>query len=113
MDFHKQRIGVEVSFNHAEAIAWTFTRLNIGGESEMVVPEHQIDVGVAILATEQLKRWGRMDPAVGSFEMAEAWLRFMKPIMPVPLLVIGLDSGRWSPATVFRGTRRKTSSSGM
>src|SRR5438552_16168612 len=28
MDFIKERIGVEVSFNHAEAVPWTFTRLN-------------------------------------------------------------------------------------
>lgn len=34
MDFLRERVGVEVSFNHAEAIPWQFTRLNIAGESE-------------------------------------------------------------------------------
>ena len=63
MDFLKNRVGVEVSFNHAEAIPWTFTRLNIAGESESVVPEHRIDVGIAIFATKELKAWARMDQA--------------------------------------------------
>ena len=31
MDFIKDRIGEDVLFNHAEAIPWTFTRLNIAG----------------------------------------------------------------------------------
>ena len=39
MDFIKDRIGVEgVAFNHAEAVPWTFTRLNIAGESDKVIP---------------------------------------------------------------------------
>ena len=58
MDFLKARIGVEVSFNHAEAVPWTFTRLNIAGESNKVVAEHQIDVGVAFFATEEPKAMG-------------------------------------------------------
>ena len=79
MDFIKDRIGVEVSFNHAEAIPWTFTRLNIAGESDRVVEENRIDVGVALFATEHLKSWSRMDSAVGTFEVAQAWLAMMRP----------------------------------
>jgi hypothetical protein len=106
MDFVNGRIGVEVSFNHAEAIPWTFTRLNLAGESDRVLPEHQIDVGVAFFATESLKRWSRMDSAVGTFEIACAWLSMMKPIMPIPVLVVGLDAEGWAPTDVFRGTRQ-------
>jgi hypothetical protein len=106
MDFLNARIGVEVSFNHAEAIPWTFTRLNLAGESDRVLPEHQIDVGVAFFATETLKRWSRMDSAVGTFEIACAWLSMMKPIMPIPILVVGLDAEGWAPTDVFRGTRQ-------
>jgi hypothetical protein len=104
MDFIKDKIGVEVSFNHAEAIPWTFTRLNIAGESDRVVDESRIDVGVAFFATEQLKSWSRMDSAVGTFEVAQAWLSMMKPIMPVPVLVVGLDTEGWASTDVFRGT---------
>jgi len=105
MDFIKARIGVEVSFNHAEAVPWTFTRLNIAGESDRVIPEHRIDVGVAFFATETLKRWARMDSAVGTFELAKAWLEMMRPIMPIPILVVGLSADGWPDTDAFRGTR--------
>jgi len=105
MDFIKDRIGVEVSFNHAEAVPWTFTRLNIAGESDKVIPDHRIDVGVAFFATETLKRWARMDSAVGTFELAKAWLEMMKPIMPIPVLVVGLSADGWEGTDAFRGTR--------
>ncbi len=109
MDFIKSRIGVEVSFNHAEAIPWTFTRLNIAGESDEVVDEHRVDVGIAIFATRALKQWSRMDGAVGTFERATMWLNYMKPILPIPIFVIGLDAEGWPSTEEFRGTQRKGS----
>jgi hypothetical protein len=106
MDFIKARIGVEVSFNHFEAVPWTFTRLNIAGESVSVLEEHRIDVGVAFFATDSLKKWAKMDDTVGTFEMAKAWLEMMKPIMPIPILVVGLSADDWATSTAFRGTKK-------
>jgi hypothetical protein len=117
MDFLKEGIGVEVSFNHAEAIPWQFTRLNIAGESERVVEEHRIEVGIVICAGPSLKAWARMDGAVGTFHQFRAWLREMRPILPVPLMLIGLEADGWPQATAFRGTdvgsRTRTSASGV
>ena len=103
LDFIKSKIGVEVSFNHAEAIAWTFVRLNLAGESTLIKTESIVDVGVAIFATKEFKRWGRMDSAVGTFEQAKSWLEMMKPVLPIPILLLGLDPG-WPDVQVFRGT---------
>jgi hypothetical protein len=103
MDFRKEGIGVEVSFNHAEAIPWQFTRLNIAGESDRVLDENRIDVGVVVCAAPSLKAWARMDSSVGTFEQFKAWLREMRPILPVPLLLVGLEARGW-PAGAFRGT---------
>jgi hypothetical protein len=103
MDFFKNGVGVEVSFNHAEAIPWTFTRLNIAGESQDVIPDHRIDVGIAVFASQSLKTWGMMDAAVGTYEIAREWLRHMRPILPVPILVVGLRVDDWQPGP-FRGT---------
>jgi hypothetical protein len=86
--------------------------LNIAGESSAVMEAHRIDVGVAFFATEALKRWGKMDSAVGTFEVACAWLEMMRPIMPIPVLVVGLDAEGWHSSTVFRGTRGARSASG-
>jgi len=105
MDFLRDRVGVEVSFNHAEAIPWQFTRLNIAGESELVLPESRIDVGIVVTAMRSLKSWSRMDSAVGTFDAFGAWLDQMKPILPIPILLVGLDSTGWDPSAVFQGTR--------
>lgn len=108
MDFVKERIGVEVSFNHAEAIPWQFSRLNIAGESDRTRPESRIDVGVVICADLSLRRWSRMDGAVGTFTKFRAWLREMKPILPIPIFLVGLSADGFSGTNVFGGTRRGT-----
>lgn len=106
MDFLRDRVGVEVSFNHSEAIPWQFTRLNIAGESERVMAESRIDVGVVICATASLKRWSRMDGAVGTFDKFQAWLREMRPILPIPILLIGLVADGWTATEAFAGTSK-------
>lgn len=110
MDLRRDRIGVEISFNHAEAIPWQFTRLNIAGESEHVLPEARIDVGVVITADRSLKQWSKMDTAVGTFDAFRAWLREMKPILPIPILLIGLVATGWEGTDVFPGTAQGTRS---
>jgi hypothetical protein len=108
MDFLKEAVGVEVSFNHSEAIPWTFTRLNLAGESQEVLEEHRIAVGVALYAKSSLKSWARMDAAVGTFEWARDWLGLMRPIMPIPLALVGLDASGWKATDKFRGTAKGT-----
>ena len=112
MDFLRDRVGIEVSFNHAEAIAWQFTRLNIAGESERVKPGCRIDVGVVITATDSLKSWSRMDSAVGTFDASRAWLREMRPILPIPILLLGLRTDGWEPTDAFPGTATGTRGGG-
>jgi hypothetical protein len=106
MDFKRDRVGVEVSFNHAEATAWQFTKLSIAGESEYVQPSGQIDVGVVVTAHTSLKRWGKMDGAVLTFDVCRSWLAQMKRVVPTPLLLVGLTTTETEPNAAFRGTRR-------
>lgn len=108
--------GVEVTFNHSEAIAWTLVRLDLASESGVRVRDDaRIDVGVAIYASRAFKAWGKVDGAVGTFEQARLWLTLMKPVLPIPLVLVGLkarDVGGvfdWAETNVFRGTRKTTS----
>jgi hypothetical protein len=112
MDFKRDAVGVEVSFNHAEATAWQFTKLSIAGESEYVRPEGRIDVGVVITADVSLKKWGRMDGAVLTFDVCRSWLAQMKRVVPTPILLIGLATDAVAPSAAFRGTRKKPRESG-
>jgi hypothetical protein len=106
MDFKRDEVGVEVSFNHAEATAWQFTKLSIAGESEYVRQTGQIDVGVVVVAHQTLKRWGRMDGAVLTFDVCRSWLEQMKRVVPTPILLVGLSAATSEPSEKFRGTRR-------
>jgi hypothetical protein len=111
MDFIKRQVGVEVSFNHAEAIPWTLTRLTLAGESPDVEPSSAVDVGVAIYATRRFKTWAKMDSAVGTFDKAWSWLELMRPVLPIPILMVGVepatDGALWDDdaSSVFRGTK--------
>lgn len=107
MDFKRDTVGVEVSFNHAEATAWQFTKLSIAGESEYVREQGRIDVGVVITADVSLKRWGRMDGAVLTFDVCRSWLAQMKRVVPTPIMLVGLMTEETTPSSAFRGTRRK------
>ena len=111
MDFKKDRVGVEIAFNHQEAIPWIFTRLNLAGESDEVLADSRIEVGIAAFAAQTLKTWGRMDGAVGTFDQAKLWLEKMRPVMPVPIVVVGLHAADvqgepWVGTDAFRGTQK-------
>lgn len=101
MDFAKHyqrafiRVGLEVTFNHGEALTWTPLRLALAHEAENVHPDARINVGCIIIGTDDLKgnrRDGlRMDSAVGTFERLLTLLPKMRPVLPAPLVIFGLD----------------------
>ena len=110
-------LGVEVTFNHSEAIPWTLIRLDLASEAGVRIRDDaRIDVGVAIYASRAFKAWGRMDGAVGTFEQACLWLGMMRPVLPIPLVLVGLkprDAGAssdWEKTEAFRGTARRSRS---
>jgi hypothetical protein len=104
LDFIKEGIGVDVSFNHLEAMAWTLMRISVAMKSRTVKPSSRLDAGVAVFPTRAFKAWGKMDDAVGVYEQAVLWLKIIEPLIQVPpVVLIGIDPG-WEPTTDFRGT---------
>lgn len=101
MDFWKSfpaaatTVGLEVTFNHGEALTWTPLRLALAHEAEGVRKGARINVGCIIIGTDDLKgsrRTGlRMDSAVGTFERLLTLLPKMRSVLPAPLVLFGLD----------------------
>lgn len=102
MDFRKEfdsgvGVGVEVTFNHAEALPWTLIRPTLAYQSDDVLEGSRIEAGVIVIGTDNLKGSRtapgglRVDSAVGTYERLLALLPRMKWVVQVPLTIIGLD----------------------
>ena len=92
LDFAKGKISVEVSFNHGEALAWNLMKPTIASELNHVEKQIQTQLGVVILATEELKQMGCFDGAVGTWEKAVRYLKPLQNKLTIPLLLIGLKA---------------------
>lgn len=90
LDFAKGKISVEVAFNHGEAIAWNLLKPVLASELNHVKKAIQTEVGVIITATEELKKSGNFDGAVGEYEKFIRYLIPLQDVLTVPLLIIGL-----------------------
>lgn len=101
MDFHKHvpelrhGVGVEVTFNHAEAMTWTLVRPTLAYQAEGVIPESRIDVAAIIVGTRNLKGVGepklRMDSSVVTYERLRTLLPRLKWVLPAPMVFFALD----------------------
>lgn len=92
LDFAKDVISIEVSFNHGEALAWNLTKPILASELNHVPKAIQTDIGVIILVTEGMKEAGGFDSAVGTYEKAIRYLKPMRNNLTVPLVLIGLKA---------------------
>jgi hypothetical protein len=100
MDFHKvfggnSGVGLEICFNHGEAMPWTLIRPALAYQSEGVHKDARIVVAGIVLVTDSLKRGDgralRVDGAVGTYERMLTLIPRMKWVVPVPLVIIGLE----------------------
>ncbi len=92
LDFAKEKISIEVAFNHGEAIAWNLIKPVLASELNHVKKAIQTSAGVIICATENMKRAGNFDRAVGSYEKFLRYLMPMHTMLPTPILIIGLEA---------------------
>jgi len=92
LDFAKDDISVEVAFNHSGSIAWNLIKPTLAGELNHVTKAIQTKLGILITATEELKLAGGFDNAIGSYEDYVQYLTALRPILTVPLVIVGLRS---------------------
>ena len=85
---------VEVAFNHGEAIAWNLMKPSIAAEINHVDVQTDIGVGIGVVitATENLKKAGDFDNAVGTYEKVKRYLNPMFQKLTVPIILVGLEA---------------------
>ena len=92
LDFVKNNIALEVAFNHGEAIAHNIMKPVLSSELNHVEKDIQTGMGVIICATDDLKKTGNFDGAVGSFEKFIEYLKPYQNLLPTSIVLIGLNS---------------------
>lgn len=92
LDFAKDQMAVEVAFNHSEAIAWNLIKPVLASELNHVAKEIQTSAGILICATDEMKKAGNFDSAVGSYEKILRYLIPLQNMLPTPILIIGLQA---------------------
>jgi hypothetical protein len=102
-------MAVEVAFNHGEAIAWNLMKPVLAAEINQVNTQTEIGagVGVYICATNELKKAGAFDSAVGEYEKVLRYLNPMFGKLTAPLIIVGLEA----PET-FNIVKRKDATNG-
>lgn len=105
MDFRKNRIGVEISFNNAGVFAQNMLRLSVMSESKFLQDSEMIKLGVLIVSNKSLKKWGKMDSTVITFDQVKTILPHITFSIPTPIAILGLDNSSddqtWQPTKLF------------
>jgi hypothetical protein len=91
LDFAKNKFSVEVAFNHQEATSHNIIKPTLASELNHVQKAIQTDIGIIITATEELKRSGGFDGAIGTYETFTSYLRPYSNLISCPLVIIGLN----------------------
>lgn len=92
LDFAKDHVSVEVGFNHGSDAAWNVVKPTLASQINHVEKKIQTELGVIVTATQEMKRTGGFDGAIGTFESYIALLDTMQNMVTVPLVIIGLKA---------------------
>ena len=88
----KGGFSVEVAFNHGEATAWNLIKPVLASELNHVAKAIQTEIGIVVMATEELKAKGGLDSATGTFEKTQHYLDAMRNVLSVPIVLVGLEA---------------------
>lgn len=110
MDFRKNKIGVEISFNNAGVLAQNLLRLSVMSESKYLEESQMIKLGVLIVSQATLKSWGSMDSTVLTFDQVLSVLPHVNFSIPTPIIILGVNNSSegeiWRDTKLF-GTKKK------
>jgi hypothetical protein len=118
LDFSKKAEGyshkslgmaIEVVFNHGEAIAWNLIKLSISAEDNQLRKETDIGdgIGVYICATEELKKAGGFDNAIGQYETVLKYLDPLSLKIKTPIIILGLSKPKTFKVEHFKDPKNQ------
>ncbi|MDX1699017.1 MAG: hypothetical protein R3250_00295 [Melioribacteraceae bacterium] len=107
LDFAKKDISIEVAFNHSTVIAWNLIKPVLASELNHVQKAIQTRIGIIITVTEDMKRKGGFDGAIGTYEQFQKYLPTFQNLLPTPILLIGLRSPETFEIEVVQHAPRK------
>lgn len=92
LDFAKgeRGISIEVAFNHGGNCSWNLIKPVLASELNHVEKAIQTRAGIIICATDDMKKAGGFDGAVGSYEKFCEYLKPLNNLLTTPILLIGL-----------------------
>lgn len=92
LDFAKgyDGISIEVAFNHGGNCSWNLIKPVLASELNHVDKAIQTRAGIIICATDDMKKAGGFDSAVGSYEKFVEYLKPLNNLLTTPILLIGL-----------------------
>lgn len=87
IDFWKNKIGIDVAFNHRSFIGGDLLRLQAGAEIK-----NMINLGIYVCGTKNfLKRVSHDHCSIVSFERVKWYLDNFYSVLTVPVLLIGFE----------------------
>jgi hypothetical protein len=105
MDFRKNKLGLEISFNNAGVFAQNLLRLSVMSESKYLDKNEMIKLGVLVVSQNTLKKWGKMDSTVITFDQVQTILPHITFSIPTPIIIIGIsdstNGNSWAPTKLF------------
>ena len=92
LDFAKKGIALEVAFNHGGNCSWNLIKPVLSSELNHVTKAIQTKIGIIISATDEMKKAGGFDAAVGAYEKYLEYLAPLNNLLVTPLLIVGLKA---------------------
>lgn len=91
LDYYKNKVSVEVAFNHEEGTSWNILKGILANKSNNISKNIDINYSVIITATNDLMRTGGFDTAIGTYEKYIKYLVAFDDIVNYPIILIGLN----------------------
>jgi hypothetical protein len=107
LDFAKDPLSVEVGFNHRSDISWNLLKPTLASELNHVQKAIQTEGGIIIAATEDMKRAGGFDSAVGTYEDYVQYLKPLSNVLSAPMAIIGLKAPKRFQIVIWDDGKKK------